>query len=109
MAWLEQKKSGQFLVAFCSGDEKFKRVPGTKQTKEARAATSRIEENIRLVQRGVLTLMLFRFFSQMDECRQRSSPAPISAESNPRAWLNAVLRELPIRQAVWNTAISNST
>ena len=56
MAWLEQKKSGQFLVAFRFGDEKFKRALGTKQSKEARAAKSRIEENIRLVERGLLTL-----------------------------------------------------
>jgi integrase len=56
MAWLEQKKSGQFLVAFRFGEQRFKRALRTKQPKEARAAKSRIEENIRLVERGRLTL-----------------------------------------------------
>lgn len=56
MAWLEQKKSGQFSVVFRFGEEKFKRSLRTKPSKEARAAKSRIEENIRLVERGLLTL-----------------------------------------------------
>jgi hypothetical protein len=56
MAWLEQKKSGQFSVAFRFGDQKFKRSLKTSHPKEARAARSRIEENIRLVERGLLTL-----------------------------------------------------
>jgi hypothetical protein len=56
MAWLEQKKSGQFLVAFRFGDQKFKRSLKTSHPNEARAAISRIEENIRLVERGLLTL-----------------------------------------------------
>lgn len=56
MAWLEQKKSGQFLAAFRFGEERFKRSLRTSRPKEARAARSRIEENIRLVERGVLTL-----------------------------------------------------
>ena len=56
MAWLEQKKSGQYLVVFRFGEQRFKRALKTKQPKEARAAKSRVEENIRLVERGALTL-----------------------------------------------------
>jgi integrase len=56
MAWLEQLNSGQFHVGFRFGDEKFKRSLRTSELKVAEAARSRIEDNIRLVERGILTL-----------------------------------------------------
>lgn len=56
MAWLEVKNSGQYHIAFRFGNQKFKRSLRTSNRKEAEAAKSRVDENIRLVERGRLTL-----------------------------------------------------
>lgn len=56
MAWLEIKNSGQYHVAFRFGNQKFKRSLRTSNKKDAEAARIRIDENIRLVERGRLTV-----------------------------------------------------
>ncbi len=56
MAWLEVKNSGQYHIAFRFGNQKFKRSLRTTDRKDAEAAKSRVDENIRLVERGRLTL-----------------------------------------------------
>ncbi|MCG8584591.1 MAG: hypothetical protein MI757_07765 [Pirellulales bacterium] len=49
MAWLEQKKSGNFLVVFRYGDQKFKKSLKTRSEKAAQGRLSRLEENIGLI------------------------------------------------------------
>ncbi len=56
MAWLEVKNSGQYHIAFRFGNQKFKRSLRTTNRKDAEAAKSRVDENIRLVERGRLIL-----------------------------------------------------
>lgn len=56
MAWLEQKPSGNFLVAFRYGEQKFKKSLRTKSRKAAEGRLSRLEENISLVESGRLVI-----------------------------------------------------
>lgn len=56
MAWLEIESSGVYHIGFRFGDRKFKRSLRTTDEREADAARVRIEENIRLVERGRLEL-----------------------------------------------------
>jgi hypothetical protein len=53
MAWLEQR-SGLYRVAFRHGGRKLHYSVGTDDKKEAKACLSRLEENLRLVERGRL-------------------------------------------------------
>jgi len=56
MAWLQQYASGHFHVSFRLAGRKFKRSLDTKSESVARAMAGRIEENIKLVERGILTM-----------------------------------------------------
>ena len=56
MAWLEQKPTGNFLVAFRYGEQKFKKSLRTKNEKTAAGRLARLEENISLVERGRLVI-----------------------------------------------------
>lgn len=56
MAWLEQKKSGTFHILFRVGEEKFRRSLKTKNQREATTRRMRIEENLRLVDSGRLSI-----------------------------------------------------
>ncbi len=56
MAWLEIAPSGVFQIGFRIGERKLKRSLRTNDRKEAEAARSRMDENIRLLERGRLTL-----------------------------------------------------
>jgi integrase len=56
MAWLQQYASGHYHVSFRFANRKFKRSLDTKNEGEARALVGRIEDNIRLVERGALTI-----------------------------------------------------
>ena len=56
MAWLECERSGYYHVAFRLFDEKFKRSLRTKDRREAEARRSRLEENVRFVECGRLTI-----------------------------------------------------
>jgi integrase len=56
MAWLQQDPSGNYHVSFRFGQTKFKRSLHTKRRNEADAMSGRIEDNIRLVERGILTI-----------------------------------------------------
>lgn len=56
MAWVEIAPSGVYQIAFRVGDRKLKRSLRTTIRKEAEAARSRLEENLRLLERGRLIL-----------------------------------------------------
>ena len=56
MAWLERTVSGHFKVAFRFGGCRFKRSLKTKNERSAQATASRLEENIRLIESGRLTI-----------------------------------------------------
>ena len=56
MAWLEQAPSGIYHVAFRLGDEKFKKSTKSRNLKAAGARLHRVEENLRLVESGRLTI-----------------------------------------------------
>jgi len=56
MAWLEQKNSGTYHIIFRLGKQKLRRSLKTKSRKEAASRRSRIEENLRLVDSGRLTI-----------------------------------------------------
>jgi integrase len=56
MAWLEKKPSGQYHVAFRFGPRKIKKSLRTKDKKVAEARRCRLEENLRLVESGRLTV-----------------------------------------------------
>ena len=56
MAWLEQKKSGTYQIVFRIEEDKLRRSLKTKNRNEASARRSRIEENLRLVESGRLTI-----------------------------------------------------
>ena len=56
MAWLELEASGQYHVAFRLGKRKFKRSLPTANQSDAEAACVRVEENLRLVERGRLDI-----------------------------------------------------
>ncbi len=56
MAWLENDKSGNFHVCFRLGERKFKKSLKTKNERAAGAACARIEDNIRLLEMGRLTI-----------------------------------------------------
>ena len=56
MAWLEQKNSGTFHIVFRIGKEKYRRSLKTKIYKEAIGRKLRLEENVKLVETGRLTI-----------------------------------------------------
>jgi len=56
MAWLEQKQSGTFHVLFRIGEEKYRRSLKTKMHREALSRKLRIEENLKLIESGRLTV-----------------------------------------------------
>lgn len=57
MAWLEEDpKYGTFKVAFRFNGKRYKRPLDTRDRKEADRVTARLEENIKLVERGRLEL-----------------------------------------------------
>jgi len=56
MAWLEREPSGQFHIRFRIGSRKFKRSLKTKSEAEAETRRIRLEETIRLVRSGRLTV-----------------------------------------------------
>lgn len=56
MAWLQQDPSHNYHVCFRLGGKKFKRSLRTKKRNEANSQAARIEDNIRLVERGILTI-----------------------------------------------------
>jgi hypothetical protein len=56
MAWLEQRPSGQFHVAFRFGELRCKKSLRTQDPEIAEARLHRLEENIRLVESGRLTI-----------------------------------------------------
>ena len=56
MAWVEIAPSGVYQIAFRVGDRKLKRSLKTTSRKDAEAARSRLEENLRLLERGRLIL-----------------------------------------------------
>ena len=57
MPWLEEdSRYGTFKVAFRFGGKRYKRALDTKDRNEANQIAARLEENIRLVERGRLAL-----------------------------------------------------
>jgi hypothetical protein len=56
MAWLETEKSGRFKVCFRHGGQKFKKALKTSDPGDANALVGRLEENLRLLERGRLEL-----------------------------------------------------
>ena len=56
MAWLELERSGVYHIAFRLGDRKFKKSLRTKSEIEAEARRHRLEENLRLVESGRLSI-----------------------------------------------------
>jgi integrase len=56
MAWLELEPSGQFHIRFRIGSRKFKRSLKTKNESEAETRRIRLEETLRLVESGRLTV-----------------------------------------------------
>ena len=57
MAWVQQiKASGYFHVSFRFAGRKYKRSLDTKSDTEALGLASRIDQNIKLVERGLLTI-----------------------------------------------------
>jgi integrase len=57
MAWLEQHpKSGIYRITLRYGGQKINRTLKTSDSKEAEAVLHRVEENVRLLERGRLTL-----------------------------------------------------
>ncbi len=56
MAWLEREPSGQFHIRFRIGSRKFRRSLKTKNESEAETRRVRLEETIRLVESGRLTV-----------------------------------------------------
>jgi len=56
MAWLQKYASGHYHVSFRFAGRKFKRSLDTKSESDALGMAGRIEENIKLVQRGILTV-----------------------------------------------------
>jgi integrase len=56
MAWLEREESGRYHVAFRFGNNKFKRSLKTDSETEAQTRLFRLEENIRLVESGRMTM-----------------------------------------------------
>lgn len=56
MAWLQQYPSGHYHVSFRFAGRKYKRSLDTKNEGEARGLVGRIDDNIRLVERGLLTI-----------------------------------------------------
>lgn len=56
MAWLQQDPSRNYHVSFRFGGKKFKRSLHTRKRNEADSQAGRIEDNIRLVERGILTI-----------------------------------------------------
>ena len=55
MAWLE-RRGKRFRVVFRFKDQRFLAILKTTDTKEAEACLGRVEENLRLVERGRLTV-----------------------------------------------------
>jgi integrase len=56
MAWLQRDPSHNYHVSFRFGGKKFKRSLHTKKRNEAESQAGRIEDNIRLVERGILAI-----------------------------------------------------
>ncbi len=56
MPWLEQRPNGRFHVAFRLGRQKFKKSLRTTDRRTAEARLLQLEENIRLVEKGRMTL-----------------------------------------------------
>ena len=56
MAWLEHDRSGNFHLCFRLGERKFKKSLKTKDERSAGAACTRVEENIRLLEMGRLSI-----------------------------------------------------
>ncbi|NQT38036.1 MAG: hypothetical protein HQ581_11130 [Planctomycetes bacterium] len=56
MAWLEREPSGQFHIRFRIGSRKFRRSLKTKSESEAETRRVRLEETLRLVESGRLTV-----------------------------------------------------
>jgi hypothetical protein len=56
MAWLETEKSGRFKVCFRYGGRKYKKALKTSDPDDANALVGRLEENLRLLERGRLEL-----------------------------------------------------
>ncbi len=56
MAWLEQNSAGMYHLVFRLSGERFRRSLRTGDEREAQARLVRVEENIRLVESGRMTL-----------------------------------------------------
>ena len=56
MAWLDCPKTGIYQVGFTFGGKRFKRSLGTRDEKTVEASACRVEENIRLVATGHLSI-----------------------------------------------------
>lgn len=56
MAWLETEKSGRFKVCFRYGGQRYKKALRTDDPDDAHALLGRLEENLRLLERGRLEL-----------------------------------------------------
>ena len=54
MPWLEQTRNGYYQVAFRFSGERFKKALHTQNERTATARLHRLDENIRLVERGRL-------------------------------------------------------
>lgn len=58
MAWIDCERTGIFQIGFCFGRRRVKRSLRTRDQRVAEAAMHRVEENIRLVTTGRLTMPL---------------------------------------------------
>lgn len=58
MAWIDCERTGIFQIGFCFGGRRVKRSLRTRDQRVAEAAMHRVEENIRLVTTGRLTIPL---------------------------------------------------
>jgi integrase len=56
MAWIQKDRSDNYHVCFRLGGQKFKRSLKIASESQAESAKARIEENIRLVRRGILVI-----------------------------------------------------
>jgi integrase len=56
MAWIQRDRSDSYHVCFRLGGRKFKRSLKTMSESQAESARGRVEDNIRLVERGILSI-----------------------------------------------------
>ncbi len=85
MAWLERKDDGPFHLGFRFAGERYKPSLETTDKEEAEARRQRLEENIRLVKSGRLTLS-----DDADICEFLLSDGKLDGKPRPKAKLQTL-------------------